>query len=108
MKEKNKKIIALVIVIAVLIRSIFSYYNFNYIYENDSKYQTYRVKIIDIQKETNTKKSYLAALERNNKFNDKFILNFYDNLNLTLSKGDMLDITGKISIPKKLGNPRRI
>ena len=108
MKENNKKFIALVIVIVVVLRSLISFYNFNYTYESDSKYKMYRVKIIDIQKDTDTKQSYLVVLEKDYKFKDKFILNFYDNLNLTLSKGDILDITGKISISKKLGNPRGI
>lgn len=108
MKEKSKKIIALVIVIIVLFRSIISFYNFNYIYQSDIKYKTYRVEIINIQKEIESKKTYIVALERNNSFNDKFILNIYDNPNLTLSKGDILNITGKISIPETLGNPRRI
>jgi len=108
LKEKNKKIIALGIVIITLIRCVVSYIQFNYKYNDTSGYKSYIVKILNVEQETKDKKSYLVALEQNNIFADKFILNIYDNGDATFSKGDVLNIIGKINIPQKLGNPRGI
>lgn len=106
MKEKNKKLIALIIVIITLIRIFMSFIQFNYKYNDTSVYKSYTVKILNTEQETKDKKSYLVALEQNNIFADKFILNIYDNKDAIFSKGDILNIIGKISIPKTLGNPR--
>lgn len=107
MKEKNKKIIALVLVIITLIRCVISFVQFNYKYTNTSGYKSYTVKVLNVE-ESIEKKVYLVALKQNNNFSDKFILNIYDNNDVTFSKGDIVSIVGKISIPQILGNPRRI
>lgn len=108
MKEKNKKFIALVIVIITSLRCISSFVQFNYNHTNTSGYRSYNIKIINEEKRTEEKIVYLVALEQNNIFADKFILNIYDNKDAVFYRGDVVSIVGKITIPQLLGNPRRI
>jgi len=108
LKENNKKLIALVIVIITMIRCIVTFVQFNYNYTNTSGYKNYTVKVLNVEKESIDKKVYLVALKKDNNHTDKFILNIYDNNEVNFSKGDIVNIVGKISIPQLLGNPRRI
>lgn len=108
MKENYKKIIAGVLVTITLIRCCISFVQFNYKYTDTNGYENYTVKILNVEQESVEKKVYLVKLEQNNRYKDKFILNVYDNKDAIFSKGDILSITGKISIPQLLGNPRRV
>lgn len=106
MKENNKKLIALIIVIITLLRCIMSFVQFNYNYKDTNVYKNYTIKILNVEQESIEKKVFLVALKKENNYSDKFILNIYDNSEANFSKGDIINIVGKISIPQTLGNPR--
>lgn len=88
-------------------------YLFTVKYETDDYQKEYTVFIESLKSASDTKVVYNVRLLNTN---DKFILNIYDNsydeIKTDLSEfsnykyGDVIKIKGKISVPKKLNNPR--
>ncbi|MBR5227116.1 MAG: DNA internalization-related competence protein ComEC/Rec2 [Clostridia bacterium] len=107
MKQSKEKISVLAIVIIMLIRSAISFAQFNLKYTLDREYKEYVVKILQIEKQEETKSVYLVGLEKADKGNytykDKFLLNVYEDSKF--EEGDILKIKGKIVIPEKMNNP---
>lgn len=102
MKEKKLCIILLVIVFSI--RSGYFVYLYEFKYVTDESNKKMYVKVIEKQKETSDKTSYLVEFEKS-----KFIMNIYvdnDNNNKEYyDKNDILQIRGKIIIPETLNNP---
>ena len=103
MKQSKEKISVLAIVIIMLIRSAISFAQFNLKYTLDREYKEYVVKILQIEKQEETKSVYLVGLGKVDKGNytykEKFLLNVYEDSKLEV--GDILNIKGKIVIPEK-------
>lgn len=93
---------------------VFNIYKYEYKYSSDNKNMKYNVMIIERQKESENKVTYLAKLN-----NDKFILNIYTKNKYDNNKkddkeelkdvkeykyGDYIKVLGKIAIPEMLGN----
>lgn len=117
-KIKNKgKLIYIFLILIIIIRFYISKYSFDNKYSNLNINQKFEVMVINIEKVSDSKISYLVKLKENNKYEDKFILNLYEmkfksSNNSELLKqhskynyGDILELTGKLTIPEKLNNP---
>jgi competence protein ComEC len=99
MKNISKfKIIIISLIIIYISRIVYINYIFNNKYLENSNYTKLSVIIIQKEKVYQDKISYLVRYN-----NDNFILNIYDILT-DFKYGDILDINGKIIIPKKLNN----
>ena len=102
---KKKKRLCIIIILAILvIRSFYVIYVYEFKYSTDENNKSIYVKIIEKQKETDEKISYLVEFENRN-----FLMNIYKNNqehNIEKYKEkDILKIRGKIVIPEVLNNP---
>lgn len=110
---KSKKVFVLLFILFILIISKAYFFSTKYISDNTQK--EYVVFIECLKSSSESKVSYNVKT-LNTK--DKFILNIYDdsydNIKTNLEEfthykyGDVIKVKGKIFVPKKLNNPRRI
>ena len=108
--NSNQKIHCVIFICIVFVfRLCFLIYNFNFKYQTMENTETFQVMVIELQTVTDKKISYLVKYD-----NNKFILNIYtNNYNteriskefLSYKYGDILQLSGKITIPSKLNNP---
>lgn len=108
---KIKYVYLIFVVVFVLTRA----YLFSDKYMEDEYNKEYLLLIENLKSSSKTKVTYNVKILNKN---DKFILNIYDSSYDSVEKdmynyskytcGDVIKIKGKISIPQKLNNPRRI
>ena len=113
--KKHKYLFYSFFLFIFLISVCFNIYKFNFKYFSDKNSKKIYVKVVYIQSVSESKISYLVKINNNTKYSDSFILNIYKdeyfNKNVDLNEyinfeyGDILVLSGKISIPKLLNNP---
>lgn len=113
--KKHKSIYLIFISVIILIRTIYSIYIFEYKYHNDEYNKNRILLVLNKEKQTDTYISYLVKINEKNMYIDKFILYIFKDKNMpstddfylnygNFKYGDIIQIKGKIDIPKTLNN----
>ncbi|MDD3303681.1 MAG: DUF4131 domain-containing protein [Clostridia bacterium] len=106
--KKQIKLMMITVLIVFTIRLANAIYTYHFKYENEEGYSRKNCMIIQLQKVSDEKITYLVEYNHN-----KFLLNLYGKKEETIDferygkfqYGDVISCRGKITIPQKLGNP---